>query len=229
MRYTRRVRLPLLPRMALSLLLAGFSIACATRMPVDEAADLPAELVELRQLRPAPHLEIAYAGERNFMGRPMYRLARAYLQKPAAQALQRVELALRERGLGLIVYDAYRPWSVTRAFWRATSPALRAFVADPARGSRHNRACAVDVGLIHLASGQALPMPTSFDDFTERAHSRYEGADLSREEKANRELLREAMEAEGFIALEHEWWHFDYHSWQRYPILDIPFEKLPAP
>jgi D-alanyl-D-alanine dipeptidase len=198
-------------------------------MPVDPAADLPADLLELRQLTPAPQLEIAYASTHNFMGRPMYRHARAFLQKPAAQALQRVEMALRKRGIGLVVYDAYRPWSVTREFWRATPSHLKAFVADPARGSRHNRACAVDVGLVSLTSGLPLPMPTPFDDFSERAHSRYDGSDLGPQEKANRDLLREMMEAEGFIALEHEWWHFDYHTWRRYPVLDIPFEELPVP
>jgi D-alanyl-D-alanine dipeptidase len=178
-------------------------------------------LVELVKLDSTIRLDLRYASSNNFMGRPMYGSARAFLQRPAADALVRVHRALRHRGLGLTIFDAYRPWRVTKQFWDETPAAKRAYVADPRRGSIHNRGCAVDLTLCDQRTGKELPMPSPFDDFSLRASPRYGGGTI--QERANREILRRAMEAEGFTVNRGEWWHFDYREWREYGILDIPF------
>jgi len=182
------------------------------------------ELVELKRLIPTIRLDIRYATANNFVGRPVYTEARAFLQRPAAEALARVERSFRRQGYGLIVYDGYRPWSVTKLFWELTPEDKKQFVADPRRGSRHNRGCAVDVSLFDLKTGRAVIMPSDFDDTSERAYIAYTGG--SRQARQHRDLLCAAMEAEGFSVYEHEWWHYNYHDWKAYPLLDIPFEKL---
>ena len=151
------------------------------------------------------------------MGRVLYPSARALLQRPAAEALARVHAALAPHGLGLLVYDAYRPWSVTRAMWDETPEEQRRFVADPATGSKHNRGCAVDATLCEVASGVALPMPSAFDEFTERASADYAGG--SAEGRANRARLIDAMASEGFAVNPREWWHFGFRDWAAYPVL----------
>lgn len=182
------------------------------------------DLVELITLDSTIRLDIRYATHDNFMGRPMYSQARAFLQRPAAEAVVRVHRALNERGYGLLVFDGYRPWSVTKAFWEATPPAKRQFVADPAKGSKHNRGCAVDLTLYDLRTGKEVRMPSPYDDFTERASPAFTGGTAA--QRKARDLLRQAMEAEGFTVDPGEWWHFDYRDWREYRILDIPFEKL---
>ena len=185
------------------------------------------ELVELVTMDSTFHLDIRYATPHNFMGRPMYSQARAFLQRPAADALVRVLDALHVQGYGLIVFDGYRPWSVTKEFWEKTEPAKRKYVADPSKGSKHNRGCAVDLTLFDLRTGRGVRMPSSYDDFTEKASSSYPGG--TTEERHNRALLRAAMEKEGYRVEPEEWWHFDYREWRRYPLLDIPFEQLSPP
>jgi zinc D-Ala-D-Ala dipeptidase len=182
------------------------------------------ELVELTKLDSTFRLDIRYATPHNFMGRAMYSQARAFLQRPAAEALVRVLRALRAQGYGLIVFDGYRPWSVTKQFWDQTEPAKRKYVADPSKGSKHNRGCAVDLTLFDLRTGREVRMPSPYDDFTEKASSTYPGG--TAEERRVRALLRAAMEKEGYRVEPEEWWHFDYREWRRYPLLDIPFEKL---
>jgi D-alanyl-D-alanine dipeptidase len=170
-------------------------------------------------------LDIRYASANNFMKRPMYEEARAFLQRPAAEALLRVHRTLRAKGFGLLVFDAYRPWSVTKKFWDETPPEKRAFVADPRKGSRHNRGCAVDLTLYDLHSGREVTMPSPYDDFTEKASSSYAGG--TDEERKMRDLLRSAMQAQGFTVEPNEWWHFDFRDWKAYAVMDIPFEKIP--
>ncbi|TVP97241.1 MAG: serine hydrolase [Planctomycetaceae bacterium] len=182
------------------------------------------ELVELITLDPTIRLDIRYAGENNFTGARFYDQPRAFLQRPAAEAVVRVQQALAPAGLGLLVHDAYRPWYVTKMFWEATPEHLRDFVANPARGSRHNRGCAVDLTLCDLATGQPVTMGAGYDEFTNRSYPRYPGGtSMSR---WNRERLRRAMESEGFEVYEFEWWHFDYQDWQQYPIGNATFEQL---
>jgi D-alanyl-D-alanine dipeptidase/kynurenine formamidase len=194
--------------------------------PIDRSATRPAVLVEVVTLDPSVELDIRYATKDNVTGRVLYPSARAFLERPAAEALVRVHRALAGDGLGLVVLDAYRPWRVTKTLWDATPPDRRGFVADPATGSRHNRGAAVDVTLFDRGSGKPLPMPSGYDDFSERAYPTYTGGDA--EARANRERLRAAMEREGFFVHPSEWWHFDYKDWAEYPILDVPFESAAA-
>jgi D-alanyl-D-alanine dipeptidase len=182
------------------------------------------ELVELSKLDPTIKLDIRYATKNNFLGRPVYKQARAFLQRPAAEALVRINQRLRTQGFGLVVFDGYRPWAVTKTFWDATPADKKIFVADPKNGSRHNRGCAIDLSMFSLATGKLVQMPSEYDEMTERSHINYECA--TPETKKMRETLRAAMEAEGFAVYEPEWWHYDYKDWKEYPILDVPFAKI---
>jgi len=182
-------------------------------------------LVELVRLDSTIRLDVRYATPRNFMGRPMYTQARVFLQRPAAEALVRVHRALLQRGYGLLVFDGYRPWAVTKKFWDETPPVQRKFVADPRKGSKHNRGCAVDLTLFELATKREVSMPSPYDDFSDKASSSYTGG--TPEQRQRRGILRTAMEREGFRVEPSEWWHFDYKDWRNYPILDISFEQIP--
>lgn len=201
------------------------SVAFAQEGPPKEEGEFRApELVELIKLDRTLRLDIRYATKNNFTGRPVYTEARAFLQRPAAEALARVSRALRKKGFGLVVFDGYRPWRVTKLFWDLTPEDKRQFVADPARGSRHNRGCAVDLTLRDLRTGRQVSMPGEYDEMTERSHVNYAGG--TAEQRRLRDLLRAAMEAEGFTVYEPEWWHFDYKEWRQYPILDLSFLQL---
>jgi D-alanyl-D-alanine dipeptidase len=182
------------------------------------------DLVEPSQLDAAIRLDIRYATANNFLGSSVYTQPRAFLQRPAAIALIRASHALEPLGYGLLIHDGYRPWSVTKIFWEATPPEARIFVADPAQGSRHNRGCAVDLTLYDLKTGAPIEMPGTYDEMSPRSFPNYPGGTSL--QRWHRELLRHAMESEGFTVFETEWWHFDYKDWQEYPILNIPFEQL---
>ena len=182
------------------------------------------DLVELAPLDPSIHLDIRYATSNDFLGTPVYSQARASLQRPAAEALLRVQQKLKPLGYGLLVHDAYRPWYVTKIFWDATPPEGKIFVADPSQGSRHNRGCAVDLTLYDLQTGKPIEMPGTYDEMSPRSYPDYPGGTSL--QRWHRDLLRHAMESEGFTVYEYEWWHFDYKDWHEYPILNIPFEKL---
>jgi D-alanyl-D-alanine dipeptidase len=183
------------------------------------------ELREIVRLDSTIHLDIRYATANNFMKRPMYSQARAFLQRPAADALLRAHRALRKHGFGILVFDGYRPWQVTKKFWDETEPSKRSFVADPAKGSKHNRGCAVDCSLYNLKTGAEVSMPTPYDDFSPDAAARAHAG--TPEERKLRDLLRRVMEAEGFRVEPNEWWHFDFRAWREYSIQDVPFEQLP--
>lgn len=182
------------------------------------------ELVELVTLDSTIKLDVRYATPNNLAGRAVYTEARALLQRPAAEALVRVHRALGQKGYGLLVFDGYRPWRVTKLFWDVTPPEKREFVADPSKGSKHNRGCAVDLSLYELASGREVEMPSVYDDMSPRAYPTYTGG--TEEPRARRDLLRAAMEREGFTVEPNEWWHFNYKDWTQYPILDIPFKDI---
>jgi len=183
-----------------------------------------ADLVELVSLDATIRLDIRYATTNNFMGSSMYSQPRAFLQRPAAEALVRAHHALARKGYGLLIHDAYRPWYVTWMFWQATPDSQHAFVADPATGSRHNRGAAVDLTLYDMKTGRAVRMPSGYDEFSKRAYPTYAGGTSA--ERARRELLRRYLEAEGFRVNATEWWHFDYRGWHEYPVLNMPFERL---
>ncbi|MEW6279850.1 MAG: M15 family metallopeptidase [Candidatus Eremiobacterota bacterium] len=205
-------------------LLLCLAAGLAAEAPRDDTAS---ELVELVLVDPTLRLDIRYATADNFMGFRLYSQARAFLQKPAAEALKRANGSLREQGYGLVVYDGYRPWSVTRLMWDRSPPEWRGvYVADPARGSRHNRGCAVDCSLFDLESGSPVDMPSGYDEFSPRAHADYAGAPP--EQRRMRDLLRREMEKQGFTVLPEEWWHFDYQGWRAYPVLDVDFARLDA-
>jgi len=180
--------------------------------------------VEIVRCDSTIRLDIRYATPDNFMKRPMYDRAQAFLQRPAALALVRVQQSLRPLGFGLLVKDAYRPWSVTKKFWDETPPAKREFVANPAKGSKHNRGCAVDCTLYDRATGAEVKMPSTYDEFSERAAARYAGG--TTEERRLRDLLIAVMSAGGFRVESDEWWHFDYKDWKLYRVLNIPFDAI---
>jgi D-alanyl-D-alanine dipeptidase len=196
--------------------------------PSDPSATRPPDLVPIQSVDATLRVDLKYAGADNFMGRAMYPAgAQALLNREPALALARANAALRPKGFALLVWDAYRPWSVTKAFWEATPPEKREFVADPAKGSVHNRGCAVDLTLFDLRAGRPAEMPSGFDEMTERASPGYSGGKASA--RANRDLLRTVMESVGFTVYPTEWWHFDYRSWKEYPVLDTPFTALSRP
>jgi zinc D-Ala-D-Ala dipeptidase len=201
-------------------------LALAATPPVETGEFRAADLVELTTLDPSIKLDIRYATTRNFLGTPLYSQARAFLQRPAAQAVARVQRALAKEGYGLLVHDAYRPWYVTKLFWDATPADKHNFVADPAAGSRHNRGCAVDLTLYDLKTGRAADMPSLYDEMSERAYPTYTGG--TAEQRRLRDFLRRQMEAEGFTVYEYEWWHYDYRDWKSYAIQNVRFEALAA-
>ncbi len=193
--------------------------------PPEEHKDfLPTDLVELKKLDSSIHLDIRYAGKNNFLSTPMYSQARAFLQRPAAEALVRAHHNLKKLGYGLLIHDGYRPWYVTKMFWEATPDDKKIFVADPAEGSKHNRGCAVDLSMYELKSGKPVVMPSGYDEMTPRAFADYSGG--TRDQNQRREILRHAMEAEGFHVIPKEWWHFDYKDWRKYRIGNMPFENI---
>jgi serine beta-lactamase-like protein LACTB len=194
--------------------------------PKEKGAFRPPELVELVKRDPSIKLDIRYATSNNFLSTPFYTSAKAYLQKPAAEAVVRVHQKLAEQGYGLLVFDGYRPWSVTKMFWEATPPKQRIFVADPGQGSRHNRGCAIDLTLYDRKTGKPIDMVGGYDEMSDRSYPDYFGGTSL--QRYHRDLLRRAMEAEGFTVYEAEWWHFDYKDWRQYPILNRTFEELEA-
>jgi len=199
-------------------------IALAATPPAEQGDFHDADLVELTTLDPTIKLDIRYATTRNFLGTPLYSQARAFLQRPAAEALLRVQKSLAKEGYGLLIHDAYRPWYVTKIFWDATPADKHSFVANPATGSRHNRGCAVDLTLYTLRDGKPAQMPSLYDEMSERAYPNYGGG--SDDERRLRDFLRRHMEAEGFTVYEFEWWHFDYNDWKAYRVQNVRFEDL---
>lgn len=180
------------------------------------------ELVNLQKLIPGLVLDIRYATANNFTKERIYTLARAYARKPVAEALQRVQAELKPMGLGLKIFDAYRPYRATVKFYEVYRDTT--YVASPYRGSRHNRGCAVDLTLVDLATGTELKMPTEFDSFRKEAWPSTPVKDpLVRK---NRQTLISAMEKHGFRVNSSEWWHFDFIGWKKYEVLDIAFEEL---
>ena len=185
--------------------------------PPEETGDfLPSELVDLRSLDKSIALDVRYATPANFLATPVYGKAQVRLQRSAAEAVVRAHRALKAQGFGLMLHDGYRPWFVTWIFWNATPEASREFVADPARGSRHNRGCAIDLTLFDLKTKKAVEMPGGYDEMSPRSYPDY-GGGTSRQ-RALRDLLRQTMEREGFTVYETEWWHFDYKDWPRFAI-----------
>lgn len=198
--------------------------ALAAQPPTETGNFRPTDLVELTKLDPTIKLEIRYATENNLFGQIFYSQARAFLQRPAAEAVARVNRKLKSQGYGLLIHDGYRPWYVTKTFWDATPADKKIFVADPSQGSRHNRGAAVDLSLYDLKTGKPIEMTSTYDETTDRAYPNYPGETSL--QRWHRELLRQTMESEGFTVYEAEWWHFDYNDWRSYRIGNVRFENI---
>lgn len=200
--------------------------ALALTPPAETGSVLATNLVEVVTLDSTIRLEIRYATENNFLGTKLYDTARAFMQKPAAEALVRANKSLRRLGYGLLIHDAYRPWYVTKIFWDATPADKQWMVANPAQGSRHNRGIAVDITLYDFESKKPVEMPSTYDESTVRANSMYPGGTSL--QRHYRLLLRRVLEHEGFVVNPLEWWHFDYFDRRRYAIGNIAFSAIPA-
>lgn len=177
-------------------------------------------MIDVKKLAPGIILDIRYASTNNFTKKKHYLVEKCLLCEPAAKRLARVQKNLEKNGLGLKVWDCYRPLSVQKKLWDTVSDPR--YVADPKKGSRHNRGASVDLTLVDK-NGHELPMPTEYDDFSEKAHRNYNK--LSKEKIKNRQTLEKAMEAEGFIGLPTEWWHFDAPEWESYALRNEPLES----
>ena len=186
------------------------------------AKDSSNELVNLQKVIPDIKLDIRYATKNNFLGEQIYKSAFAFLRLPAALSLKKVQKELKKLGLGIKVFDAYRPYSATVKFYNTVKDTV--YVASARTGSRHNRGCAIDLTLIYLKTGKALDMPTGFDSFSEKAHSDY--LNLPANEIKNRDLLIGVMAKHGFNNYSGEWWHYDFKNWEKFDLMDISFEQL---
>lgn len=186
-------------------------------LPSLYAGERTPQLIPIRDLAPGIRVEMRYATSNNFTKEILYPAAECLLCEPAARRLARVQAKLEKKGLGLKVWDCYRPLSVQKKLWNLV-PDDR-YVANPAKGSRHNRGASVDLTLVDK-QGNELPMPTLFDEFSERAHRDF--MDAPAETLKNRAILQEAMEAEGFVGLPTEWWHFDDPEWRGFALRDEP-------
>ena len=198
--------------------------ALAAQPPAEPGPKRVSELTELTPRMAGVRLDVRYATSNNFLHTPVYTQGRAFLQRPAADAVRQVAADLAPKGFGLTIHDAYRPWFVTRMFWDATPDYNHIFVADPSQGSRHNRGAAVDLTLHELKSGKIVIMPGGYDEMSSRSYPLYIGGTSL--QRWRRDVLREAMEARGFTVYEAEWWHFDFNGWQDFPISNLEFTAI---
>jgi zinc D-Ala-D-Ala dipeptidase len=180
------------------------------------------ELVNLESFIPGVVLDIRYATANNFTGEKIYNLARAYSRKSVAIALKKAQEEFKKQGLGIKIYDAYRPYKATIKFYESYRDTT--YVASPYRGSRHNRGCAIDMTIVDLKTGKELSMPTEYDSFKKEAWPTTPVKDPII--KKNRDLIISVMERNGFKVNASEWWHFDFIGWQKYEVMDIDFEEL---
>ncbi|MBT9394297.1 hypothetical protein KLP40_14085 [Hymenobacter sp. NST-14] len=180
------------------------------------------ELVDLAVLIPEIVLDLRFATAHNVLGRPLYSQARALLRRPVAEALQGVQQVLREWGLSLCVFDAYRPYSLTRVLAQDSGTVKTA--TSPWNSLPRNRGCAVDVGLVEVATRRPVPLPTDFGEELPAAHSGF--GQLPPHVLFNRSVLLAAMKQQGFQNYPGQWWHFAHHRWPDFDLLDLPFEEL---
>lgn len=206
--------------------LCGLLLLClllpVARVQAASPEELGLGLVDVGVLEPSIVLDIKYATADNFTGQVLYPSARCLLREPVAQRLLQAQRKLRAQGLGLKVFDCYRPVSVQKKMWAVLPD--ETYVANPASGSRHNRGASVDVGLVD-AEGRELPMPSKFDEFSERSHLDFAAA--APELLHNRQLLQNAMRQAGFLPVSTEWWHFDAPNWRDYPLSDANVRLAP--
>lgn len=211
-----------------------YTAAFAQIQPVKElkvyrnqaAADSLQKMIEIKTLIPNIVYDLRYATQKNFTHRKFYKSGKqTFLRLPVVKALHEVQDDLAKRNYGLKLFDAYRPYEVTKKMWNLIRD--ERYVADPAKGSGHNRGLAVDLTIITLKDGSELNMGTGFDNFTDTAHHTFKN--LPTEILENRKLLKETMEKFGFKALETEWWHYSWPNDRNYQVLDIDFKNLATP
>lgn len=181
-------------------------------------------MVELKTQVPGIVYDLRYATTHNFMRRLMYPggTNNTYMRLPASLALEKIQAELKNSGLGLKIFDAYRPFAVTVKFWELLKD--ERYVANPSKGSGHNRGIAVDLTIIFLNTGKEMKMGTAFDNFTDTAHHDFKL--LPEEILENRQRLRTIMEKYGFKTYNEEWWHYSWPESAKYEILDLDFKKL---
>jgi len=208
---------------SLAPLLLALASCAAPALVIETEPPIEDPLVEVAAQDGRIRVLAVYATPDNFVGETLYPEPRIFLRRSAMERLSRVQSALESRGMGLLVFDGYRPWSVTRRMWEVIGDPD--YVADPSKGSRHNRGMAVDVTLVD-GRGNRLPMPTDFDAFVPEARA---DAEVLEPMRTNRRVLIEAMAAQGFGVLSSEWWHFDCEGWEDRALLDVPIDRIPAP
>jgi D-alanyl-D-alanine dipeptidase len=208
---------------SLALVLLALASCAAPALVIETEPPTQDPLVEVAAQDGRIRVLAVYATPDNFVGEALYPEPRIFLRRSAMERLSRVQSALESRGMGLMVFDGYRPWSVTRRMWEVIGDPD--YVADPSKGSRHNRGMAVDVTLVD-GRGNRLPMPTDFDAFVPEARA---DAEVLEPMRTNRRVLIEAMAAQGFRVLSSEWWHFDCDGWEERALLDVPVDRIPAP
>lgn len=191
--------------------------------PILDSLDSHKKLVDLKKLDDEFQLDIRYASTNNFMRSKFYKNERAFFNMSAADRLIEAKNDLKELGYGIIIYDAYRPWFVTKMFWEGTPENLKHFVANPENGSSHNKGCAIDIGLYDIETGESIVMISGYDEFTERAYPNYMGG--SKKQRDIRDMLIQVMERNDFTVYEYEWWHFNYNGCDS-GIMNYSFEEL---
>jgi len=180
-------------------------------------------MIDIKKYIPTIVLDLRYATTNNFMKTKLYpTINYTFLRKPAAEALKKVQTELNKKGLGIKIFDAYRPYSVTEKMWEPIKDDR--YAADPKKGSGHNRGVAVDVTIINVKTGKEINMATGFDNFSDTAHGDF--INLPPLVLQNRLLLKSTMENYGFKVLDTEWWHFYLPNAKEYELLDVPFKKL---
>ncbi len=181
-----------------------------SKPPTLDSLDSHKKLIDLKKLDEEFKLDVRYASTNNFMRSKFYVNERAFFNMSAADRLIEAKNELKELGYGIIVYDAYRPWFVTKMFWEGTPENLKHFVANPENGSSHNKGCAIDIGLYDIETGKSIDMISGYDEFTERAYPNYMGG--SKKQRDIRDILIKVMEKNDFTVYEYEWWHFNYNK-----------------
>jgi D-alanyl-D-alanine dipeptidase len=185
-------------------------------------ADSDNALLDMRKILPSARFDVTYAGTNNFLKRKIYPTADLFMRAPAAHALVKVSEILRKKGFGLLLFDGYRPYSVTELFYEEIKDTT--FVADPRKGSKHNRGMAIDLTMTDLKTGQPVQMPSGYDEASERAYHNYNGGDPSA--LKNRAILRDAMLQAGFQIFVYEWWHYDYRGWESCKTYDLWHDEI---
>lgn len=181
------------------------------------------EMTDLQSEIPGIAFDIRYASANNFFHKKIYpSVNTTYCRKKAAAALAGIQLELNKKGLGLKIFDAYRPYSVTQKIWQQVKD--ERFAANPAKGSNHNRGAAIDLTIINISTGEALDMGTDFDSFSDSAHHNF--TSFPEAILQNRQLLKSVMLQYGFEIFETEWWHYTLPDAKQYELMDLSFEQV---